>query len=318
MASSASPSVSPSISISPSVSPSISASASPSVSPSISVSPSMSPSPADLIYPPTQNGLQKTLGAQLDQGEVSVATFNNTTGIQNKKGLFVVDRIGTDGKEKDASVREYITFDNVSGSTTTGLTRGLGGTTDQDHAVGAIVEFVMDVVQEQAIIDTLIKEHGTNGTHNQSLVAMVAAVQTLTNKTLVSPVINTGVSGSAGVVTTTGTQTLTNKKIIKRVLSATTYTTNTGTSLNCDNYDVFEVTAQAGDLKFNNPTGTPVDGQTLWLSVTGTGARALTYDTQFESSAGATLPTTTVTTARIDIALVWRADTSKWHCVGVA
>ncbi len=128
--------------------------------------------------------------------------------------------------------------------------------------------------------------------------------------------IATGLSGS--LVGTSDTQTLTNKKITKRVTSATNYTTDTGTSLNCDTTDIFIVTAQAGALKFNNPSGTPVDGQTLWLAVTGTGARALTYGTQFESSAGATLPTTTVTTARIDIGLIWRADTSKWHCVAVA
>ena len=131
----------------------------------------------------------------------------------------------------------------------------------------------------------------------------------------------TGANTAAPVATTvtlTGTQTLTNKTITRRVLSATSYTTDTGTSLNCDNYDMFIVTAQAGALKFNNPTGTPTDGQTLWLAVTGTAARALTYDTQFESSANGILPTTTVTTTRIDIAVAWRADTSKWHCVGVA
>lgn len=294
-----------------------------------------------MIYPPTQNGLQKTLGAQLDTAEVSTATLNNTTGIQNKKGLFVVDRVDSSGTEKDAAVREYITFDNVSGSTVTGLTRGLGGTTDQDHAVGAVVEFVMDVVQEQALIDTLITEHGTDGTHNTAFVVTPTGTQTLTNKTLTTPVLasfyqdaaktklmTTPSTASDTIVTLAATQTLTNKtltsptvntpKITKRVVTATSYTTDTGTSLNCDTTDIFIVTAQAGDLLFNNPSGTPVDGQTLWLAVTGTAARALTYGNQFESSAGATLPTTTVTTARIDIAVVWRADTSKWHCVGVA
>jgi hypothetical protein len=131
---------------------------------------------------------------------------------------------------------------------------------------------------------------------------------------------------SAGVVsiegvnidTVSGTQTLTNKRITPRVLSAASYTTDTGTSLNCDNLDIFIVTAQAGALKFNNPTGTPTDGQKLWIAVTGTAARALTYDTQFEASAGSALPTTTVTTARLDIGFVWRADTSKWHCVASA
>ena len=127
-----------------------------------------------------------------------------------------------------------------------------------------------------------------------------------------------GVTGTDKAVSKTGTETLTNKRITKRILSATSYTTDTGTSLNCDNLDMFIVTAQAGAIKLNNPTGTPTDGQTMWVAITGTAARAITYDTQYESSAAAILPTTTVTTARIDIGLVWRADTSKWHCVAVA
>jgi len=67
-------------------------------------------------------------------------------------------------------------------------------------------------------------------------------------------------------------------------------------------------------LKLNNPTGTPTDGQFLFVAITGTAARALTYDTQYEASTVA-LPTTTVTTARLNIGFVWRADTSKWVCI---
>ncbi len=52
----------------------------------------------------------------------------------------------------------------------------------------------------------------------------------------------------------------------------------------------------------------------LFVSITGTAARALTYDTQFEASTTA-LPTTTVTTARLNMLFMWRADTSKWVCL---
>lgn len=102
--------------------------------------------------------------------------------------------------------------------------------------------------------------------------------------------------------------------VVPRVLSAASYTTDTGTSLNCDTLDQFIVTAQAGALKFNNPTGTPTDGRKLLIAVTGTAARALTWDTQFEASTVA-LPTTTVTTARLNMGFIWRADTSKWVCI---
>ena len=113
------------------------------------------------------------------------------------------------------------------------------------------------------------------------------------------------------------TETLTNKRVTPRILSAASYTTDTGTSLNCDNLDEFIVTAQAGALKLNNPTGTPTDGQVLIVAVTGTAARALTYDTQFQASTVA-LPTTTVTTARLTLGFIWAAATSKWIIVGSA
>lgn len=164
---------------------------------------------------------------------------------------------------------------------------------------------------------------GINDSSGNELIKVTAVGSAVNELT-----ISNNATGSGPIISATGGDTNIDINLVpkgtggvktkKRVLSATNYTTDTGTSLNCDNLDTFIVTAQAGALKFNNPTGTPTDGQTLWLAVTGTGARALTYDTQFESSAGATLPTTTVTTARIDIAVVWRADTSKWHCVGVA
>lgn len=118
---------------------------------------------------------------------------------------------------------------------------------------------------------------------------------------------------SAGVIAVEGAVVLTNK-----VLSAASYTTDTGTSLNCDTMTKFIVTAQAGALLINTPSGTPVDGQTLWIAITGTAARALTWGAGFETSGGgATLPTTTVTTQRTDVGVIYRSDTSKWRCVAV-
>ena len=114
--------------------------------------------------------------------------------------------------------------------------------------------------------------------------------------------------------------TLTNKRVTPRILSAASYTTNTGSSITGDTLDMFIVTAQTGDLKFNNPTGTPTDGQKLILTVASstTAARALTYDTQFEASTVALPTTTTATIARLSMGFIWRADTSKWTCVAVA
>lgn len=108
------------------------------------------------------------------------------------------------------------------------------------------------------------------------------------------------------------TNTLTNKRVNPRITTATNYTTST--TINSDTNDQYIITAQAGALLFNNPIGTPVDGQKLLIAVTGTAARALTWDTAFEAST-ISLPLTTVTTARLNIGFIYRSDTSKWVCV---
>lgn len=139
--------------------------------------------PTPLIYPPLTDGLQKTLDASLLTGVTASATLNNVTGIQNLKGLMVIDRV--DGNNNlTPNKREYISFAGTSGSTVVTLTRGLAGSTDQDHAVGAIVEFVNDVVQQQSIIDGLLSVVTTAGVLDTTKVADLTTAQAYTNKTL--------------------------------------------------------------------------------------------------------------------------------------
>ncbi len=116
------------------------------------------------------------------------------------------------------------------------------------------------------------------------------------------------------------TDTLTNKRVTPRVLSATTYTTDTGTSINGDTQDMFIVTAQAGALKFNNPTGTPTDGQKLIISVASstTSARALTWDTAYGATTVALPSTTTATTATLTMGFIYSTSKSLWQIVAVA
>jgi len=118
------------------------------------------------------------------------------------------------------------------------------------------------------------------------------------------------------VVGTTDTNTLTNKRITARTGTTTSSATPT---INTDNVDFFSITGQLVDITnmSTNLTGIPTDGQTLWIAITGTAARAITWGASFEASTIA-LPTTTVTTARLDVAFIWNAVTSKWRCVGVA
>lgn len=131
-----------------------------------------------------------------------------------------------------------------------------------------------------------------------------------------------GVLAVEGVVipSISSTNTLTNKRITPRVTSAASYTTDTGSSLNGDTQDMFIVTAQTGALKFNNPSGTPTDGQKLIITVASstTAARALTWDTAFGATTVALPTTTAATTVTLSIGFIWSASKSLWQCVAVA
>ena len=119
----------------------------------------------------------------------------------------------------------------------------------------------------------------------------------------------------AGNITASGN--INNTRINPRVLASTA---NSATpTLNTDNYDMMVITGQSVAITnfSTNLTGTPVNGQKLWIAITGTGAIAITWGTSFESST-VTLPSTTVTTARLDVGFVWNVATSKWRCVATA
>lgn len=102
--------------------------------------------------------------------------------------------------------------------------------------------------------------------------------------------------------------------VVPRVSTITSSATPT---INTDTVDVFGITALTVDITSftTNLTGTPANGQKLWIYIVGTAARAITWGASFEASTVA-LPTTTVSTNRLDVGFVWNAATSKWRCVG--
>lgn len=109
------------------------------------------------------------------------------------------------------------------------------------------------------------------------------------------------------------TGTFTNKRVTPRTGSTTSSATPT---INTDNVDFYHLTAQAVDITSftTNLSGTPTTNQKLWIAITGTAARAITWGTSFEAGAVA-LPTTTTTTQRLDVGFIWNAVTSKWRCM---
>ena len=135
---------------------------------------------------------------------------------------------------------------------------------------------------------------------------------------LASPPAIGGTAAAAGTFTTlTATTNISSTRINPRALALSA---NSATpAINSDTYDIVVITGQTAAITSftTNLTGTPVNGQKLWVSITGTAAVAITWGASFEASTVA-LPTTTVTTARLDVGFVWNVATTKWRCVGVA
>lgn len=109
------------------------------------------------------------------------------------------------------------------------------------------------------------------------------------------------------------TKTFTNTRVTPRTGTTTSSATPT---INTDNIDYYDITAQAVDITSftTNLSGTPTLGQKLIIAIKGTGARAITWGASFEASTVA-LPTTTVTTARLIVGFIWTG--SIWTCVAV-
>jgi len=135
---------------------------------------------------------------------------------------------------------------------------------------------------------------------------------------LASPPAIGGTAAAAGSFTTLTASTNFVGRINPRALT-TTVSTNTATpAINTDNCDIAVITGQTVTITSftTNLTGTPVNGQKLWISITST-ASITDWGASFESST-ITLPTTLSSGVRKDVGFVWNVTTSKWRCVAVA
>ncbi len=164
---------------------------------------------------------------------------------------------------------------------------------------------------------------GINNIENAN-VASGAAIA-YSKLSLTGAILNADLAGSIAATkitntaaTLSDTQTLTNKRITRRAVTVTQSATPT---INTDNTDLAYITglAQAITSMTSNLSGTPVNGDLLWASITDDGtARAITWGASFESSGNVTLPTTTVLGVRLDVLLAWNTATSKWRCIAVS
>lgn len=120
---------------------------------------------------------------------------------------------------------------------------------------------------------------------------------------------------AAGTLAVEGIRVITTTPL---VVSAASYTTDTGTSLNMDNLDQFIITAQAGALLFNAPGGTLVQGRSLVIRIKDNAtARALTWNAVFRAM-GTALPSTTVLSKTLYLGFFYNSTDTKWDLVASA
>lgn len=80
--------------------------------------------------------------------------------------------------------------------------------------------------------------------------------------------------------------------------------------------DHYSITALATNISYFGMSGSGFVGQKIWIDITGTAARTISWGGSFEASTIA-LPTTTVSTNRLDMEFIWNPATSKWRIIRV-
>lgn len=247
----------------------------------------------NLYNVPLQNSIQRVLANTLTSSETSTITFSVSVSAVLQAsvdipGILVVDRVDVNGN-LTPSLTEYISFTGVSGSTVTGLTRGLGGTSAVGHSIGAVVEFVPDVVWADSLNDFLTVAHNYNGT-----------LKTISSLSLVSVTINNSVGNFTNITATGGSLasiSFNNRSYMpveQKFISSVATTTFDWAYSNIHSITLSNATTT---LDFANP----VSGQVIItrLGQDATGGRKVVFPSTIYW-AGGTTPTLTATASKTD------------------
>ena len=206
------------------------------------------------------------------------------------------------------------------------VNRGLEGGSAQAHAINATVKGILTAGMWNDLIDSVSNVClATTGALDTTKVVDLTTAQTLTTKTLTTPVIasfcqdaaktkvmTTPATASDTLCAIAATQTLTNKRITPRVVTATDDATAV---IDVDVTDQYQLTAVANATEFT-VTGTPVNGQKLLIRLKDAGvAKGLTW-TGF-TAIGVTLPTTTVASKTHYVGCIYNSAASTWDAVAV-
>ncbi len=108
-------------------------------------------------------------------------------------------------------------------------------------------------------------------------------------------------------------RTLTNKRIDPRVISPTITSSYT---INVNVTDMYNVVGQSSNMTFNNPSGTPVNGQKMMVRIKDNGtARTVGWAANFQASGVATMISQTVSNREHNMLFVYSTGVNKWVCL---
>jgi hypothetical protein len=271
---------------------------------------------ANLYSVPLKNSVQHTLAGTLTQAEVGTITLDSSVALElqassTMKGLLVIDRVDVNGALTPLKT-EYIAYTGVTGSTVTGLTRAVAGTTAQGHNIGAVVEFVPDVTWAQAINDVFTTQHNDNGTHKTlsgiSLASITINYGTgiLSNVSLNNPTITNGLMFGASLGSTTISNTNLRSSTLNDVSIYGTYIpyvtklnalASTGFDLGVSNIFTTTLSTATTTFTISNPA---VSAFVVRIGQDGTGGRRVVFFDTIKW-AGGTAPTLTSTASKTDV-----------------
>ena len=282
-----------------------------------------------------------TLSTGIGTGTGDTITLSSVSGLPTDTAITLTfDRVDSSGIGTAIKLERIKGI--ISGGNFTAYVRAIDGTTEQAHTAGAVIEMVWNADDWNNSVDAFLTQHTQSGTHGAITATSAAIVGNVTASTInvgasaaivgnvTASAINVGASTAVTGVLDEDTMSsnsavkLATQQSIKayvdtpRILSATSYTTDTGTSLNIDNLDQFIVTAQAGALLFNAPSGTPKNGQKFIIRIKDDAtARALTWNAIFRAM-GTALPSTTVLSKTKYLGFIYNSTNTKWDLVASA
>jgi hypothetical protein len=136
----------------------------------------------------------------------------------------------------------------------------------------------------------------------------------LSNKIqLLSAIISSAGAGDAGKIIATDPSGKIDRTFLNRISSLTDGAT---IAVNADTTDIGILASLSQTSTFQNPTGSPGNGQSLQLRVTSSTSRSISFDTAYQTTSALTFPTATTGGGKEDyLFFEYNTPDSKWDFV---